>query len=390
MTSGTRMDHLDNLRVALIVLVVAHHVAQAYGPPDWWYFRSDRRTDLLTTFSAVNGAFFMSLFFFVSALLVPGSRDARGSWPFLRGRLCRLGIPLVVGTLTIVPGLMYAYHVAYRDQPPISFPRYYLDVFLGLGERPADWSDRWPDFQFGHLWFLQHLLVYTLVYLGCRSTAVHLRGDRIAATAAGPAGRPGHGALVAFTLAIAVATFAIRLRYPLDTWVPLLGFLQTEPARIASYAAFFTAGLLAARGAWVSRLPASTGYAWLALGVALAVLPFAAGGIGALGFDAGGATVRSLAGAAYESFLGTGLCVGLLVLFRERLAGGHALLRSLSASSYAVYILHLPIVVALQFAFAGADLPALLAFGVVCALAIPISFATAELLRRLPGFRSVL
>jgi hypothetical protein len=232
--------------------------------------------------------------------------------------------------------------------------------------------------------------VYTLAYLGWRWAAVRRRGDRVAATATGRAWIPGHGAIVAFTLAIAAATFVIRLRYPLDTWVPLLGFVQSEPARIASYGAFFTAGLLAARKDWVALLPASIGYAWLALGGALGALPFAAGGIGALGFDSGGATLRALAGAIYESFLCTSLCVGLLVLFRERLASTHALLRSLSASSYAVYILHVPIVVALQFAFAGANLPALLVFGVVCALAIPISFAVAEVLRRMPGFRSVL
>lgn len=78
----------------------------------------------------------MSLFFFVSAYLVPQARDAKGVWPFVRGRLRRLGIPLVVGTFTIIRGLMYAYCVHYRGYPPLSFANYYADAFLGFGSRP--------------------------------------------------------------------------------------------------------------------------------------------------------------------------------------------------------------------------------------------------------------
>lgn len=380
-----RLDSLDNLRVALILLVVAHHAAQPYGPPDWWYFRGEARSGILATFSAVNGAFFMSLFFLLSAFLVPTSLDAKGAWPFVRGRLRRLGIPFVVGTLTIIPGLMYAYYVHYRGYPPLSFPLYYRDVFLGFGERPPDWSGpSWPDLQFGHLWFLQHLLVYSLLYLACRWLALRFRRPRDGRRV------PGHVALVAFTLAVTAGTFAVRLRYPLDTWVALFGFLQAEPARMAQYVAFFSAGIAAARAGWFQRLPASTAYPWLALGLGLALLPFLAGGTGALGLEAGGATWGSLAGAAWENFLCMGLCVGLVVLFRERYAGGHALLRSLAASAYGVYILHVPIVVALQFALAPVGASPLLAFALVATIGAVFSFAAAEMLRRLPGFRSVL
>jgi hypothetical protein len=74
-----------------------------------------------------------------------------------------LGIPVVVGALTIVPGLLYAYYIHYRGYPPISFPRYFTGVYLGLGDKPADWSGpSWPDLQFAHLWFIQNLLAYSV------------------------------------------------------------------------------------------------------------------------------------------------------------------------------------------------------------------------------------
>jgi glucan biosynthesis protein C len=40
---------------------------------------------------------------------------------------------------------------------------YYRDVYFGLEEQPAGWTGpSWPDLQFGHLWFVQHLLVFAL------------------------------------------------------------------------------------------------------------------------------------------------------------------------------------------------------------------------------------
>jgi hypothetical protein len=113
----------------------------------------------------------------------------------------------------------------------------FADVYLGLGDRPADWSGpSRPDLQFGHLWFIQNLLAYSLLYLLCRQAARLLSRGRDGARPARPV--PGHRALILLTLAVAAATYVIRLRHPLDTWVPVLDFLQVEPARVAQYATF--------------------------------------------------------------------------------------------------------------------------------------------------------
>ncbi|MFL5996960.1 MAG: acyltransferase family protein [Streptomyces sp.] len=383
--ASSRLDWLDNLRIALTVLVVIHHAAQPYGPADWWYVEGQPRTGALATLSAVDGAFFMSLFFFVSAVFVPGSYDRSGARRFLTGRLLRLGLPLAVGALTIVPGLMYAYYVHYRAYPPISLPRYFTEVYLGFGERPADWSGpSWPDLQFGHLWFIQNLLAYGVLYVLCRQVArlVRSRGGRSLPV-------PGHGALLALTAAIAAATFLVRMRYPLDTWVPLLDFLQVEPARLPQYVAFFTLGVLARRNHWLERFDARTGWVWLAGGLAGVALLFAVGADAAC-FGSGGFNGPSALWAASESALCVALCVGLLALFRETVTRRTRLSAELAADSYAVYIIHLPLVVTLQYYLSGRGLSATGAWAAVCTLALPAAFLTAAGLRRLPGFGRVL
>ncbi|MBR8641378.1 acyltransferase [Streptomyces tuirus] len=385
----TRLDWLDNLRVALTVLVVVHHAAQPYGPADWWYVRDRPHSDALATLSAVNGTFFMSLFFFVSAVFVPGSYERRGGWQFLKGRLTRLGLPLVVGALTIVPGLMYSYYVHYRGYTPISYPRYFLDVYLGLGERPADWTGpSWPDLQFGHLWFIQNLLAYSVLYLLCRQAARLLH--RRTKPAVSPLARtPGHRALIWLTIGLAIATFVVRLWYPLDSWVPVLDFLQVEPARLPQYATFFTLGVLAHRHGWLHRFDARVGWLWLTGSLAGMALLFAIGS-NASCFGPGGFNAPSALWAAYESALCVGLCVGLLTLFREAVTGTNRLSRELSASAYTVYIIHLPLVVVLQYFLAGRGLSAAAAWGTLSAVAVPTAFLVSAGLRRLPGMRRVL
>lgn len=390
--------YLDNLRVTMILIVVIHHAAQAYGPADWWYVTTDQRTDVLATLSAIDGAYQMSLLFFVAAFFVPPSLARKRTWPFLRGRLKRLGIPFLVGSATIIPGLMYAYYVQYRGYPPISFGRYYLDVFLGFGPRPADWSGPiWPDLQFGHLWFIQNLLAFTLFYavvqwlFGALGRVLSGMRDRTWRWPA-PAwlvGTPSHRALAGSTLMLAAAAFLIRIRYPLDTWVPLLEFIQAEPARLAQYTAFFTAGILAHRYGWLDRLPRRTGYTWLAIGLALAAALFVTGTDTSY-FASGGARWASACWTLVETVMGVGLCVGLLTLFREAFAGHTRCSQILAGGSYAIYLIHVPVVVGLQTVLAHAGLPALVTFAAVSALAIVASIAAATALRRLPGLRTVL
>jgi len=384
------LHYLDNLRVAMILMVVIHHAAQAYGPADWWYFRGDQHADSLATLSAVGGAFRMSLLFFVAAYFVPRAVDRKGSWQFLRGRLKRLGIPFLVGAATIIPALMYAYYVQYRGYAPISFGRYYLDVFLGFGDQPADWTGPiWPDLQFGHLWFIQNLLAFSALYVLFRWLGGLLRRIRPANLPAWPTRVPGHRALVIFTLALSAVVFLIRIRYPLDAWVPLFEFIQAEPARLAQYIAFFTAGVLAYRHDWLTRLPRSTGYTWLALGGVLTAVLFLTGTDTSF-FAPGGASWASACWTLVETVLCVGFSVGLLTLFRDALAGHTRLTRAMAASSYTIYIVHLPIVVALQFAFADAGLSTLATFAAVASVAMIISVAAAIVIRRLPGLRAIL
>src|SRR4051794_34014962 len=130
-----RLNYLDSLKVLLTALVIAHHAGQAYGPTGGrWPIFDPERAAILGPFFAVNAAFFMGLFFLISAYFLPASYDRKTTKAFLRDRCIRLGLPLAVG---------YAVFTALEQQPDVA-----------------------------HLWFVGHLLVYGLLYTAWRAAGL--------------------------------------------------------------------------------------------------------------------------------------------------------------------------------------------------------------------------
>jgi len=348
-----RLYYLDNLRVALTVLVIAHHVGQAYGPTGgYWPIQEAARAAILAPFFTVNRSFFMSLFFMISGYLVVMSCDSKEPWAFLKGRLLRLGIPVAVFGLLMVP----------------------LQLFVFSPGSP------WPGFDVGHLWFLEHLLIFSACYALWRIVrpAPSLNpASRLPATcgqvAGSPAPLPGYFTILGLALALAVVTAVVRIWFPIDRWITILGFIRTAFADVPRDLTFFILGAVAYRRQWFERFPGSTGRVWLGVGVLAAVLMYA--------YQMGLYRVLPLRGDAWgiaypiwEMLLCCGMCIGLLVLFRDHLNTESPLSRALGRSQYAAYIFHVPVVLLFQLAVVSLALPPLAKFTVVTLVSVPATF----------------
>jgi len=252
----------------------------------------------------------------------------------------------------IVPALMFLHHHTYGD---------------------------FPEFSFAHLWFLQHLLVYAILYAFWR-VAIHRRP-----VTQEPRVLTGW-AIAAFTVFIGLGTFAIRIKWPVDTWIGILEFIQAEPSDLVQYGGLFVAGLLAHRYDWLTGITRRVGYTCLAIGAGLAVAHLAALPALSRFYAPGGANLESFTWSIVESTMCVTLCVGIVILFRERLDRPGA--ARWGAASFTVYIVHVPVVVVLQLLvrdLAAAPAAKFLLVGVV---ALPVSFALAAGLRRVPYLRA--
>jgi glucan biosynthesis protein C len=370
--ASVRLASIDNLRILLASLVVAHHAGQPYGPPgDDWALSDAGQVPLLGPFFAVNLAIGMGLFFLIAGYFVPGSLKRKGAGGFLRDRTLRLGVPLLLVSLLLV---LNAYLSEGRGQPFGAF----LAGYLGQS-------------QAGHMWFVGHLLIFCWGYAGWRWLASKLSLRTARARAA-----PGHGAIIGYTLGLAAATFVIRIWFPLNEWVSVAPLLQVEWAHIPQHLSLFIVGIVAKQHDWFNQLSARVGRRWLAVGLAAAALPYADMLLqGPTATDTtllvrGGLSLAAFRWSLIEACICVGLSIGVITWFRERAHGRSALLQELAAASYGVYVLHILPVLGLQLMLAPVALPPLGKFAIVTLVAVPLSFLMVRWLRHLDWVRHVI
>jgi len=134
----------------------------------------------------------------------------------------------------------------------------------------------------------------------------------------------------------------------------------------------FIAGMAAYRRNWLSALSARAGMLWLFTGLSIAALRYA----GVLSVYArGGWSMASLAYSLIETMLCVSLCIGLIWLFRDVFNKKNAWASKLSSAAFTVYVIHVPVVVALQYALADSNIPASAKFAVAAIAGTLVSFA---------------
>jgi len=383
----------DRLKVTLLFIVIMHHAALAWTKDTWWPIKSEATSDLLGKFIAVNNAFFMGLFFLISAYFHPTSFDKKRAAGFLKGRLKRLGIPLFVYLTCVVPFLTYAYYLNFRGHEPMSFWKYYVRIYFGTGRRPSGWAGPvWPDAQFLQMWFVDVLLVFAFLYAFWRLVTRKLNiGSPIACD------KPLkpltiHLSIAGYAVVLAIASYIVRIWWPIYEWNALFDLIQIEWAHFPLYFSCFVIGAIACRRNWLRRAAGKTAYVWLTIGIAMAVSMYTPVSEKLLPITYGGKTLSAFVYALQESFLGAGLCFGLVMLFYEKFNSPPGrFTKALQANTYCVYIIHVPVIVILQYALVNYSLHPLVMFAVTTAVCIPLSFVISEWgLRRIQCVRAIL
>ena len=363
---------IDYLRSFVIVLVVFLHAALAYTSFSTFsptrYFDSSAvvvdasRWPLLDLFVLFFDTFMMPLLFLVSGLFTISSLERKGSGGFFLARQQRLGIPFAVGALFIAPlAFLPGFLLAIPGSPTPYLVRFYT-------------SDGWPV---GAPWFLWVLLAFNailaLVHWIAPAALAKLRQQPTS---------------LAILLVTIVSLLSLNLFIPIYYWVVSLGPFDLQPARIGLYFAYFLIGAALGTGQQWRRIgwPKHWGY-WFILGL-LSFFAYILSGNAAipllpqLVFQG----MRSVAFAASCA----GASLGLLGAFRALVRRSHPLFDSLSADSYAIYLIHYPLVHWIQFILLPAAWPAWFKFSLTLIGALALSWGTSKVVRQIPAFRRIL
>lgn len=378
--STTRLLFIDNIRVYLTILVILHHLMITYaGTGSWTYIedRADLATQVIgSIFTTVNQTYFMGLFLLISAYFVPGSYERKGTWRFLKDRLLRLGIPLVIYSWIIHPLLIFGY-LRTVEGMQISFWQFFPSVYFGSGYLIGQ----------GPLWFVETLLILTLAYVAIRK----LFSPR-STQPESDSSFPSNTAISLFALFVGLITFVVRLRFP-EGW----NFkpLNLQFPYFPGYIAMFLVGFAAYRNNWFSKMPNATGRRWLWVSglILLIGYPVALIAGGAMEDDTvfkGGLYWQAIFWAIMSSFLMVGFSIGVLYLFRRYADRQGWLSHWLVQNAYTAYIIHAPVIVFVTVTMRGLDFHPLLKFVLAALSSLPICFGLSSLIRKLPYAERIL
>ena len=376
----SRLFFIDHLRAALIILVVLHHAAMVYGAAGPFYYVEPPFAYPLTylvllMFALFNQAWFMGALFLIAGYFTPGSFERKGSGSFLKSRLVRLGIPLIIWIFVLSP----ISSIGYWQMPaeltgitnPLSWQVY--PFLLGLGVA----------------WFLALLLIFNLGYAVWR----WLTKNRGSSSTSEPSS-PSYLGIAIFILALALVTYLVRIIIPIGKDVldfPTLGYLP-------QYISLFIVGTVAYRRKWFRTTPGSMGVVGFVTVLVATVLlfPFALSGslfsleVPEVWVFLGVGTWRSAVYALWDSIFVVGMSLAAITFFRRFFNQESGFGSFLSQQSYAVYVIHVPIIVFIGIALKGIELAAWLKFGLLAVIAVPTCFVLAYLIRKIPGVSKVL
>ena len=337
-----RLYYLDNLKVCLTVLVIMHHAGQAYGNGGSWIYTPSNPAEFMPWiwhFFSTNAAFFMGLYFFISGYFVPRSFDKQGTKQFIQKKLLRLGIPLL-----------------------------FMGAIIGiLTGKP----------EIGHMWFVESLLVFCLIYALIRHWISPIEKKCNS--------RPTIIGLLIVALLMGVGSYFIRQVSPQDHWIWPFGIipLPMEPAHYLQYVMMFVLGILAYRFQWLDKMSNSTGITTLLIGVALAAGNYLR--------DSGpwNDFVWQWFG-IYESLMCVFISFGLMWLFREFVSGTSQFWQWCAAQSYGAYVFHMLLMIVLQNAVDSVWMGAFGKFLFIGVVTTILSFLLTWAVRMIPEAKQVL
>ncbi len=351
-----RIYYIDQIKIFLTCMVIAHHAAQAYGPTGGvWVVNDPSKAQWLGQFFFINASYMMGLYFFISGYFMVFSIKRKSNLAFINDRLKRLGIPLVFFTLLIFLPFNYIF-----SETKTNVFSFFINSYLHL-----------PPIATGHLWFVASLLLYSVAYIFLFHKPFLSWSKK--------AGIFTAGHIVFFTLIVTVLSAAIRLKYPIDTWRTWL--IPVEPAHIPQYFLLFLAGAFFNHTNWLDQVNTKQ-----------STLFFIFAAVSFIVKEQLPAEIKNywITESLIESVLCTGISLGILGFFKLYMNRTNAFLSKLSANVYGIYLVHVIIVILLQFLLLSITINANIKFITVSFAGIIISFLFSSLLRRSKKISSII
>jgi hypothetical protein len=259
------------------------------------------------------------------------SYDRKGVRSFWKGRLLRLGIPILLYVVVINPIMVYS--LSALGIYPWSLPNSFLD-FLTF---------------WGPMWFLTVLILFTASYTLWRQVT---RVDSVQRRIPNELSIPKYIYLLLFAICLGFVTFLLRLVAPIDQNLLGLPF-----SFIILYLMMFSVGIIAVRYKWIEKMTKNHVKVWVII-IATAFILFFLYAALFVGLDSdlsvflGGLNWHALLFALVESVICMGMIFVLIKIFYSKFNKQGKILQNLSSSAFPMYLIHPIVLVFISLGFA--------------------------------------
>ncbi len=237
-----RLYALDWLRMLAMIVVFLFHVAHIFDLDPESSIKNSETSVGLSVYVFFVHQWQMHLFFLLAGSSSWFSLRTRASPLYLRERVHRLLVPLLFGSVVLIPWSAYLSalnHAAFDGSYWSFFPIHFERVWATLKTPPADHGLIALYYTSWHLWFLGYLLAFSVAALPLMRRASE-RGNRTLLNLSSLCEKPW--GLLAFGVPIALIKVALNASFPAyldwsDTlvWLTLFiyGWLFETDARFA-------------------------------------------------------------------------------------------------------------------------------------------------------------
>ncbi len=377
-TARDRFHGLDAARAIALLLGIFLHSSMSFWPFQVGWAIQDRSTGMV---SYILGFHYIHMFRLAAFFLMAGFfghlvYHRRGAGAFVRDRLKRILVPLVCGWMVVFPVIVLVWiwggRVAGAPQAPGTGDLPLWKVWVGAFSTGALFSD---GVQPAHLWFLYCLLQLYALTLAARPLLGWLRAgaDAFVRVAFGRLFGPA-------ILVLPIGAAIYMMRSPSGVVTPDKN-LWPAPLVLLAYGSMFAGGWLLHRQTALLDALARRSVPYVLLGLAAGAVPLALTlhlvptGWAGPNLEAPASAACYALGMVFLSLGFTGACLRWLA--RPRPA-----IRYLSDASYWLYIVHLPLVCALQVAVARWALHWSLKWALILAISVPLLLLSYQYLVR--------
>ncbi len=328
-TKPERQYYIDWLRLIAVFLLFFFHTARIFDPREMFYAQSDSPSPVLyDTFIRSLNPWHMSLFFLLAGASTYYALRRRSGSQYIRERFKRLFIPFVFGVLVLIPPQSYIGLLQHSDYSK-SYFSWFPDFFMLQGDDEDGYF--MGGHTWGHLWFIFHLFVYSLIAL---PLFLYLNGE---------SGRRRIRQIAGF-----FTKRGVILLVPLLIW-PTNDFSEIAGGNPLFYILFFIFGFILMSDQRFMQTIDRLRYVLLILGPIIFAGYLITQGVNGWPSDLPGWADELFYDFYLDSFLPWLVILSLLAFGRRFLNFSNRFLRYFSEGAYALYILHQTIIVVIGY-----------------------------------------